>query len=219
MKLPDFKQEEHLISRNKSAVGLDEAGRGPLAGPVVAGAVYIKESFFPKDFPEKNLIRDSKTLSSKQRNEVFDFINQSEEIFFKTVEISALTIDKINVLNASLLAMRMAAENLIRDVLPEENKKEACLLVDGNALIPKISFDQKNFPKGDADVFSIAAASICAKVWRDKLMEKFDKQYPGYGFARHKGYGTKEHLLKLKEFGPCDIHRRSFRPVKECGAR
>ncbi|MFO7807412.1 MAG: ribonuclease HII [Candidatus Moraniibacteriota bacterium] len=228
MKFPSSKQETDLISRNKLAVGVDEAGRGPLAGPVVAGAVFIEKEVFEKDFPEKKLIRDSKTLSHNQRSQVFEFIKKNENIFYGIGEVSALTIDRINILNASLLAMRLAVENLagelfkrgdFSEISNQDKKRKIGLLVDGNKIIPGLPYGQKTFPKGDSSVFSIAAASICAKVYRDNLMEVFNEKFSGYGFNKHKGYGTKEHLLKLQELGPCGIHRKSFGPVKSLVAK
>ncbi|MDZ7612061.1 MAG: ribonuclease HII [Candidatus Moranbacteria bacterium] len=215
MKIPSCKNELALASKGKAAVGIDEAGRGPLAGPVVAGAAFAKPDTYEREFPEKRLIRDSKSLSLKQRKGIYDFMINDGRFFFGIAEVSPATIDRINILNASLLAMRLALENLFKEI--EDSGvvfSNPYLLVDGNRIIPNIKHNQENFSSGDSDVFSIAAASIAAKVYRDNLMDEFDKQFKGYGFSRHRGYGTREHLLKLNELGPCKIHRRSFAPVR-----
>ncbi len=197
-------------------IGVDEAGRGPLAGPVVAAAVCYKDQSFhiPEDL-KKNLaqIRDSKKLSEKQREKLFGFI---EEYFYTGVGIvGAETIDRINILQATFLAMKSAAAALKKQlaVSQQKIKKDMYLLIDGNQLIPNFSYLQEAIVGGDDSVKSIAAASIVAKVTRDRIMSVTDKKYPGYGFAKHKGYGTREHMDALRRLGPCPIHRRSFKPV------
>ena len=179
--------------------GVDEAGRGPLAGPVVAAAVVL---------PANCVIRgvaDSKQLTPKQRNGLFDEI-QGASIAVKISYISNTVIDQVNILQATLLAMRDAVEQL----LPPPDY----VLVDGTQL-PSISIPARAIPKGDSLSQSIAAASIVAKVTRDRLMVEFDEIYPGYGFRQHKGYGTTQHRQAIAQHGACPIHRRSFKPVSD----
>ena len=198
---PDFKEEKILWGKGfESVVGLDEAGRGPLAGPVVAGAVLIKT---------KNLrffrgIDDSKKLSEKQKNFFYDVLTNSIYIEWGIGIVSEKVIDKINILEASKLAMQKAVEDLHCAI--------DYLLLDGNFKI-KTDIPQKAIIKGDQKVISISAASIIAKVTRDKMMDDYDKKYPQYGFAKHKGYGTEFHMEKIREFGLCEIHRKSFHSI------
>lgn len=174
--------------------GIDEAGRGPLAGPVVAGAVIL-----PKG---KRIlyVNDSKKLSEKKRDELFDVIK--EEAFSYGIGIvSPERIDEINILQATYEAMRDAVSQL--SVKPD-------ILLNDAVTIPGIDIKQIPIIKGDAKSLSIASASILAKVTRDRLMTEYDSLYPEYGFAKHKGYGTKVHIEAIKEYGPCPIHRRTF---------
>lgn len=174
--------------------GIDEVGRGPLAGPVYAAAVVL-----PKDSPILYL-NDSKKLTAKKREELYDIILKeavSVGIGFRSHE----RIDEINILQATFEAMRDAVSNL--------SVKPAVLLNDA-VTIPGISIKQVPIIKGDAKSVSIAAASIVAKVTRDRLMEEYDRKYPGYDFASNKGYGSESHIKALKEIGPCEIHRRTF---------
>ena len=174
--------------------GIDEVGRGPLAGPVVAGAVIL-----PKD--EKILyLNDSKKLSEKKREELYEIIME-KAVATGIGEVSWEVIDSINILNATYEAMRMAISNL--KVAPD-------ILLNDAVTIPKVSIKQVPIIKGDAKSASIAAASIIAKVTRDKKMTEYDKIYPGYGFADNKGYGSEAHIKALKKLGPTPIHRRSF---------
>lgn len=186
--------------------GVDEAGRGPLAGPVVAACVVIGSDFKiePGDL---ELVADSKKLSAKKRELIFKAIREK----VLDVEIGVVShedIDKINILQASFLAMRRAIKKL--------KIKPDYILLDGGFKIPKLDKPQTAIIKGDAKVWAIAAASIIAKVSRDWLMTEADKEYPQYLFAKHKGYGTKEHLEMIAKYGPCPIHRRSFAPIKNC---
>ena len=177
--------------------GVDEAGRGPFAGPVVAGAVILS-----LDDPEREILylNDSKKLSEKKREALYD------EIMEKAVSVGVgiverEVIDEINILQATFLAMQKAIAAL--DPQPDY------ILADAVS-IPKIAIPQEGIVKGDAKSVSIAAGSIIAKVTRDRIMYEYDKLYPEYGFASHKGYGTKAHIEAIKEYGMLDIHRRSF---------
>lgn len=174
--------------------GIDEVGRGPLAGPVCAGAVIL-----PKDC-QILYLNDSKQLSAKKREELYGEIIK-EAVSFQTAFVSPEIIDEINILNATYQAMRTAINNL--SVKPD-------ILLNDAVTIPDVDIKQVPIIKGDAKSASIAAASIIAKVERDRLMEQYDELYPGYGFASNKGYGSKEHIAALKKMGPCPIHRRSF---------
>jgi ribonuclease HII len=178
----------------KAVCGVDEAGRGPLAGPVCAAAVIL---------PENTIIdgvNDSKKLSEKKREALFDVIKSSARsycIAYATVE----EIESMNILNATMLAMKRAVEGL--DV------KADYAMIDGNRL-PDLKIDSEFIIKGDAKSMSIAAASILAKVSRDRLLREYAKEYPKYQFDKHKGYGTKAHIEALKKYGPCPYHRMSF---------
>ena len=180
--------------------GTDEAGRGPLAGPVVASCVILPA-------PDEYLINglnDSKLLSEKKRENLFQLIQEHAQVGIGV--ISEKTIDKINIYQATRLAMKTAFENL--PVLPNY------LLIDGPLKLD-IRCPSKSIIKGDRKSASIAAASIIAKVTRDRLMKQYDEQYPQYNFKQHKGYATKRHKHSIEQFGPCPIHRRSFSPIKD----
>ncbi len=179
--------------------GLDEAGRGPLAGPVVSAAVILPDSFPVSD------ISDSKKLTPKKREQLYEEIYRHSTAVGIGI-IDPVEIDRINILQASLLSMRLSVNNL--------NPKPDCLLIDGIFCIES-SLPQEPIKKGDALSISIAAASIIAKVTRDRLMERYSQEYPQFGFAKHKGYPTKTHKEAIQKFGCCPIHRRSFRGVKE----
>jgi len=214
MKLPTFNKERACRDDLKMLpVGVDEAGRSPLAGPVVASAVVYKDIGFEiplslvKEFA---LIRDSKTLSEKQREQAFALV---QEHFYVGIGIvSAETIDRVNILQATFLAMKGALSDLKRH-LPKD-AAELHLLLDGNQLLPSYSSSQEAVVSGDSEVRSIAAASIIAKVTRDHMLDEYESLYPQYGFAKHKGYGTKVHMDALRKYGPTPIHRLSFKPVK-----
>jgi len=208
MKYPNFNEEKKLLRQGyKLVAGLDEAGRGPLAGPVVAAAVNLKfEIFNLKSIlnnPIFKKIKDSKKLNAKQREEIYETLIKHPGVRWGVGVVSEKVIDKINILEASKLAMQKAVKNLSPDFL----------LIDGNFKLNKINILQKSVIKGDSKVFSIAAASIIAKVTRDRLMQKYHKKYPQYGFDCHKGYGTRAHFESLEKFGPCKIHRKTFYPV------
>ena len=194
--------QEFLNQGFVSLAGLDEAGRGPLAGPVVASAVIVR------DFSFLTMVDDSKKLSGAMRENACDEILSRCQVGIGVVEPDR--IDNINVLEAALEAMREAVTKL--GSLPD------CLLVDGNKT-PKIPVRQFPIVDGDSKSFSIACASIVAKVMRDRMMDYYDEIYPQYGFKKHKGYGTAEHVKALKKHGPCRIHRKSFEPVKSLWKR
>ena len=184
--------------------GVDEVGRGPLAGPVVAAAVILDTDKAPDG------LDDSKKLSAARREQLAEEV-QRQAVAWSVAQADVAEIDSINILQATLLAMRRALLGL--PVRP------ASAVVDGNRL-PNLSFHGFSVSGeavigGDGSVASISAASIVAKVYRDRLMQIADVRYPGYGFASHKGYGTAGHLEALGRLGPCALHRRSFRPVRE----
>jgi len=186
---------------NKKIIGVDEAGRGPLAGPVVAVAVVIND--YVEEFQE---INDSKKLSEKKREKLFDLILTNCSV---GVGISnEKEIDEINILNATFLSMRRALEDL--EVELENDLDLFKVLVDGNHLIREYEKDQECIIKGDGKSLAIASASIIAKVTRDRIMLEYDKLYPDYSFAKHKGYGTKEHREAILKHGYCNGHRQSF---------
>ena len=215
MILPDVKIEKRLIENGfLTAIGIDEAGRGPLAGPVIAAAVLVLPEMLDADFENRNLIRDSKTLSEAQREKIFTQVQGSEKIFMGIGEISHTVIDKVNILNATFYAMRLALDDLISKLSGDILQEKICVLVDGNKKIPHVNYRQHTFPGGDQNIFSISLASICAKVHRDRLMDRYHEKYPLYGFDRHRGYGTQLHMDRIKEHGPCEIHRLSFAPLK-----
>ncbi len=213
MNIPDF-TKELLFCREFFPVGVDEVGRGPLAGPVVAAAVLYKDNNFivPEELQKQFLwIRDSKKLAPKKRAEIDALIR---EYFWVGVGIVAPeTIDRINILEATFLAMKSAVSDLKR-VIPREAQNKLYLLIDGNQLLPNTSLPQEAVVQGDSKVRSIAAASVIAKVIRDAMMDEYEKEYPGYGFSAHKGYGTKIHMEALQRLGVTPIHRKSFKPVQ-----
>ncbi len=183
------------------AVGIDEAGRGALAGPVVAACVVLPYRFAPSG------INDSKQLSASQREELFTAITKvARGIGVGVVDVA--TIEAVNILRATHIAMRLAVQNLPAGLQPD------IALIDGRP-VKDFSLPQVALVKGDERCISIAAASIIAKVSRDRIMTELDSEYPGYGFAVHKGYGVPLHLRALKEQGVSPIHRRTFRPVLE----
>jgi len=191
--------ERKLISQGfKLIAGVDEVGRGPLAGPIVAAAVILPHKF---SLPGLN---DSKKLTAKARERLFKEIHKVA-IGIGIASVGHKMIDKINIGQANLLVMKLAVEKLL--VLPEY------LLLDGGRSRVALRIAQIGISGGDRKCASIAAASIIAKVIRDAMMMEYHEKYPRYGFARHKGYGTAEHLKRLEQYGPCAIHRRSFAPV------
>ena len=200
-----FEFERALLCEGLASIaGLDEAGRGPLAGPVVAAAVVFPPAWIQKGLPaELDGLNDSKQLTQKQRETYFAFLTAQPEIRFAIATVEVEVIDRINILQATHRAMNDA----LAPLQPQH------VLVDG-LRVPSLRFPQTPLVKGDARSYSIAAASVLAKVTRDQVMRDYDRQWPAYGFAGHKGYGTRCHLAALAAHGPCPIHRRSFAPLR-----
>ena len=196
-----MREFEELALRQgfRAIAGIDEAGRGPLAGPVVAAAVIL-----PPDIDIKG-VNDSKKLTAAVRERLYDRIMESALAVGVGISDSTV-IDRINILQATLRAMEEAVRNLA--VAPD------CLLIDGISRTA-LTIHQKTIKKGDSLSISIAAASIIAKVTRDRMMREYDQLYPGYGFAGHKGYGSASHMAAIAELGPCPIHRLTFGGVRE----
>lgn len=189
-----MREYEDTYAACQAICGIDEAGRGPLAGPVVAGAVIL-----PKDC-EILFLNDSKKLSEKRREALFEEIKEKAAAWSVGV-VGPDVIDEINILQATYQAMRQAISGL--SIKPD-------LLLNDAVTIPEVEIGQVPIVKGDAKSVSIAAASIMAKVTRDRMMAEYDILFPQYGFAKHKGYGTAAHIAAIREYGPCPIHRRSF---------
>jgi len=186
--------------------GVDEAGRGPLAGPVVAAAVVFPPAWLASGLPtDLRGLNDSKQLTEARREEFFAVLTRLPEIQFAIASVDSATIDRINILQATHRAMNEALAQLTP--APEH------ALVDGRP-VKTLRFPQTAIVKGDARSYSIAAASVLAKVTRDRQAAEWDRQWPEYGFAGHKGYGTPQHLEAIRKHGPCPIHRRSFAPMK-----
>ncbi len=179
--------------------GLDEAGRGPLAGPVVAAAVMLPDGLLIPG------LADSKQVPEKERDKLFDVIRE-RAICFGIGVANEKTIDQVNILQATIIAMEQA----LRSLAPSPDY----LLIDALTL-PRISLPQQGLVKGDCRSHSIAAASILAKVTRDRMMIELHERYPQYNFKRHKGYGTREHVERIRKYGPCEAHRKTFRPVAQ----
>ena len=192
-----LKQEELKLYSDKIQYiyGIDEAGRGPLAGPVVVGAVILPEDSFIEG------VNDSKKVSEKKRERVYEQII-AEAISYGVGIVDQKTIDEINILNATKLGVKLALEQM--------KTKPDLILVDALNNMDTLGIPFKSVIKGDAKHYSIAAASIIAKVTRDRIMQEWDELYPVYGFAKHKGYGTSAHIQAIKENGPCILHRQSF---------
>ena len=220
MQFPTFEYEKRICTAGLLPIGIDEAGRGPLAGPVVACAALYKKigqngDLDTYDEDERwKLVRDSKKLSEKQREKAFEFVK--EEFHVGIGIIGPETIDRVNILEATFLAMKAAVSELRKVVRSVGGVKDESilLLIDGNQIIPNLSVQQEPVVKGDSLVRSIAAASIVAKVTRDQIIVAADALFPGYGLAEHKGYGTVQHMAALRKLGPSPIHRMSFRPVQ-----
>ncbi|MBR3960901.1 MAG: ribonuclease HII [Clostridia bacterium] len=193
--MPDYTIEKEIAEKGYSAVcGVDEAGRGPLAGPVCAAAVILKPD------TEINGLNDSKKLSEKKREELYSVITE-KAVAYSIAFASVEEIEELNILGATFLAMRRAVEGLCPNA--------DFAIIDGNRE-PKLDVPAMTVIKGDSKSMSVAAASILAKVTRDRLLLEYDKKYPEYGFAAHKGYGTKAHYEAIAAHGITEIHRKSF---------
>lgn len=204
---PNFNEERKLGRKGYNrVVGLDEVGRGSLAGPVMAAAVMIK--LIRGRFVQIRGIKDSKKLSPKKREELYKLIIKNPQIKWGIGRVSERVIDKINILEATKLAMERAVKKLEKKL----KKKADFLILDGRMRI-NLDTPQKSIIKADDKVISCSMASIIAKVTRDKIMQRYSKKYPQYGFFNHKGYATRLHLEALKKKGPCRIHRKSFKPI------
>jgi ribonuclease HII len=196
-----FRYEKKLRAIGVAHIaGIDEAGRGALAGPVVAAAVVLPEKF------RHRRLNDSKQLAPELREQIYSELISDPQVRWTVGIVDSVEIDRINILRASHRAMRLAVEALIE---PPDH-----VLIDGLPVIP-FPLPQTAIIEGDCISLSIAAASVIAKVTRDRMMRDFCAHFPQYCFGQHKGYGTELHLLKLYEFGPCPIHRRSFEPVAQ----
>ena len=194
--MPDYEFEKAAVNSGFSCIcGVDEAGRGPLAGPVCAAAVILPEGAVIEG------LDDSKKLTEKKRERLYDIIRETAvaySVAYGTLE----EIETVNILEATYLAMNRAIEGL--------TVKPDFALIDGNRVPRGIKIPCETVVKGDSKSMSVAAASVLAKVTRDRLMLEYDKKYPEYNFKKHKGYGTKEHTELIKQYGPCEIHRLSF---------
>lgn len=198
---PDLAHEQAWRDRGFSRIaGVDEAGRGPLAGPVHVAAVVLPEGF------ELKGLNDSKQLSESVRERLFDELTSRSDVEWSLMVMNVVEIDRINILEAAREGMRRA----VRELSPEPD----VVLVDGLA-VPNFSWRQEALVKGDARSLSIAAASVIAKVSRDRYMRELAKEFPQYGFDRNKGYGTAAHLAALQKHGPCPHHRVTFSPVAQ----
>lgn len=206
---------DYELALGGSVIGVDEAGRGPLAGGVFAGAVYV-----PLDLAagllegEWSGINDSKKLSEKKRDALAEVIKSTEGCIWAVASATPEEIDRLNILRATHVAMRRAAKSVFERVLESAKEDAFTVLVDGLA-VDGFECPSRNLVKGDAKSLLIAAASILAKTARDADCLRLEAEYPGYGFAKHKGYPTKAHLAALAKMGPCPEHRRSFGPVAQ----
>lgn len=208
MRPSKFKYERECLARGCTRVaGADEAGRGPLAGPVVAAVVCLPGEWIHKGLPRKlQGLNDSKQLTEKERDRFYGFLTSSPLVSYAVSVVGVTVIESINILRASLQAMNEALLQL--SPLPDHT------LVDGPYVFSAL-YPQTPLIDGDAKSFSIAAASVLAKVTRDRLMTELHEQFPHYGFREHKGYSTPQHLAALAKFGPCDLHRRTFAPCRQ----
>jgi ribonuclease HII len=200
--MPSLRYEKKAYESGASIVaGIDEAGRGPLAGPVVAAAAIL-----PPTFRRHKTLTDSKQLTEPQREEIYAELTSTPEFYWAVGVSDVDVIDHYNILRATWRAMQIALDGLY--IFPDH------VLVDGRH-VPLIGVKQTAIVKGDAKSYSIAAASVIAKVTRDRMMLRVHEQFPQYNFAQHKGYGTPEHLAALNQYGPSPIHRKSFAPVRQ----
>lgn len=204
MKYPDTKLEEKLWQKGfRYVLGVDEAGRGPLAGPVVVGAVLIEN---PKQVVEN--VRDSKKMTKKQRKKAFVEIQEKSTAFGIGI-VDAKEIDRVGIKEAVKEAMILAVSEVEKKI-----KKKVDYIISDGAVYLLDDHKMMSISRGDLNHYSIAAASVLAKVTRDMIMEEYSKKYPNYGFEKHMGYGTKVHLDAISKHGICDIHRKSYEPIK-----
>src|SRR3989344_337690 len=209
MKLPHKTLERKLFKSGYGYVfGVDEVGMGCLAGPVVICATCFTKDFYKKSHPALRGLRESKLLSASQREKFAEELLKEKDFVCAISSVSPKIIDKINIYQAARLGMK----NAIKKLKPNINLK-IIVLVDGKTKIKGIDYKQMSIIKGDRKIFAIACASIIAKVYRDKIMMRYAKKFPGYGFEKHKGYGTKYHQVQLTTLGQSPIHRKSFRLI------
>ncbi len=223
MKLPHKTLEKKLFKSGYGYIcAVDEVGMGCLAGPVVVCAVGMTNHFYNKHHKKLIKMRESKLLPSHQREKFAKELLKEKDLVYAISSVSPKVIDKINIYQAARLGMKNAIKKLECSGLKVEGSNKplstshflrSIVLVDGKTKIRGVDYEQMPIVKGDRKIFAIACASVIAKVFRDKLMDKYAKKYPGYGFEKHKGYGTKYHQAQLVVLGPCEIHRRSFAPV------
>ena len=209
-----FLYERKLLEDEKlyPIAGVDEAGRGPLAGPVTVAAVILPKTWIKEGMPESlREVNDSKKLSEVVRERLYNELQAHPEVIKSVVMLSSEQIDRLNILRATHQGMLLALEGLVKQGCVPQH-----VLVDG-CDVKAITYPHTALVKGDAKSYSIAAASILAKVERDHVMMEYDKQWPEYGFAQHKGYGTETHRAALKKYGLCPIHRRTFVHLEEQG--
>jgi ribonuclease HII len=205
VRFPHKTLERSLVRQGlDGVVGIDEVGMGCLAGPVVVCAVHIASPFYARRWREFERLRDSKLLSAAQRERFAAALSVHPDIRHILVAVPPREVDTYNVLGAARRGMRKAVTRLL------SADAHTLVLVDGNRAIPDLAYPQQTIVGGDRLVFAIAAASVLAKVHRDALMRRYAVTYPGYGFEVHKGYGTAQHVSRLRELGPCPLHRRSF---------
>ena len=202
--LCEFDKQQAIVQESNFLIGIDEAGRGPLAGPVVACACFIP----PSMVQYFNDVNDSKQLTEAKREELFTRLTKGNEVIYGVGFATAAEIDRLNILQATFLAMRRAAQKFL-------SMPDSCALIDGPYPVKDLTLKQRPIIDGDAKSLVIASASIIAKVTRDHYMAVLDRLYPGYEFSTHKGYGTAKHLTALRKLGPCPEHRRTFGPVRK----
>lgn len=204
----------------KLVIGADEAGRGPWAGPVVAAAVSVVDPFVNDVLMAQLFVQvsDSKKISAMKRERLYGVLTQHRAVRWGVASVGAAVIDRVNILEASRIAMGRAIANLVRKECFVYAPKDVFCFIDGNKTV-RTRYRQEAVVGGDDKIFSVSAASIIAKVTRDRLMAVMDARYSGYGFGKHKGYGTSFHREALERFGPCPIHRRSFAPIINAAKR
>eukprot|EP00612_Vaucheria_litorea_P000078 CAMPEP_0171453850 /NCGR_PEP_ID=MMETSP0945-20130129/1387_1 /TAXON_ID=109269 /ORGANISM="Vaucheria litorea, Strain CCMP2940" /LENGTH=248 /DNA_ID=CAMNT_0011978787 /DNA_START=74 /DNA_END=820 /DNA_ORIENTATION=+ len=204
--LPSIREKHYLSENYDIVIGVDEAGRGPLAGPVVSASFAIN-----RNSEKIKEVNDSKRISEQQRESLFAQLTSDSTARYTVNVTSREVIDEINILQATMESMK----NSVAELLSKENGKKAVVLIDGNKIPSGILAACECIVRGDSKEYCIAAASIIAKVTRDRIMIECGKKYPKYGFDEHKGYGTVKHLAAIKEHGPCPEHRKSFKPLRK----